>query len=316
MIFPILQENITYERLIFICHGPETLFEVLHNKVRPYDSDPLPDVIENPERRKYVEAFADRDNVDWVFVSDWLKRESEKVLGIRFRHAHVIGNIINEELFPYREKSPEHRKKILVIRKFDNIIQHSLDQVAKAIIELSKRPFFDDLHFSVYGDGDYYDKLIDTIKDFKNIEFHRTFLPQKEIANVHSQHGILLIPSRHDAHAVSMSEGASSGLVVVGSNVTSNPYFMDDENNHILADPEDPIALADIIERLYYNPEEFLAISKRLSDYVHKVSSRANTIDKEISLIKEKKYIKKDNMQLYLQHLKYKKNLLLKPKGR
>ncbi len=285
--YPIFDGYISNEQLVFICHGPETTFEIIPDKARRYFTKPLPEIVENPNKRKYVQKYSKKDYVSWVFVSEWLKNESERLLDVKFKNAYVIGNIINKEIFPYHQKKEEDRKKILVIRKFDDFSYHSIDQVVFAIRELSRRPFFDDLQFCIYGDGDKYDELLNPIRDFKNISFHRTFLPQDEISAIHKEHGILLIPSRHDAHAVSMSEGASSGLVVVGSNVTSNPYFMDDENNHTLADPEDPVALADIIERLYYDPEEFLAISKRLSDFVHKVSSKENTIDREIGLIKK-----------------------------
>ena len=74
---------------------------------------------------------------------------------------------------------------------------------------------------------------------------------KRQVHELHKENGILLIPSRHDAHAVAMSEAASSGVVVVGSDVTSNGYFMNNAVNHTLADPEDSHALADIIERLY-----------------------------------------------------------------
>ena len=286
--FSIFRENVTDENLIFICHGPETTFEILQDLVRPYESEPLTELPDFSENKKDIKEFADKDNVDWVFVSDWLKNASEKLMGFSFRHSHVISNYINEDLFCYKEKDPGDRKKILTIRKFDNIRVHSLDIVAKTITELSKRPFFEDLHFCLIGDGDYYDELVEPLKGFDNIEFHRTFLPQKEIAKLHSQYGILLLPSRHDSHGVSMCEAASSGLAVVASDVTGNAYFLDDEHNHTLAPPEDPRAHADVIERLYYNPDEFLQISKRISEHVHKVCGKENTILREIALIQSR----------------------------
>ena len=85
-----------------------------------------------------------------------------------------------------------------------------------------------------------------------------------------------------------MGEGASSGLVVVGSNVTSNPYFMQEDRFHTLADPEDPIALANIIERLYLNPDEFMMISRELSKFTRENFNTESTVGKEIALIKEK----------------------------
>lgn len=277
------------ERLIFICHGPETLFEVLPNKVRPYFTKP---VHENPyvyeSKKRYVEKYAKKKNVTWVFVSQWLKDYSEKVLGIQFRCSEIIHNTINERLFPYYEKTADDRRRIMIIRKFDNISQHSIDQSVFAIRELSRRECFRELEFHIYGDGNYFDELLGPVREFSNVHIHRGFVPNDKISEIYRKNGILLIPSRHDAHAVSMGEAASCGMVVVGSRVTSNPYFMNEEENHTLADPEDPVELADIIERLYENPKEFLAISRRMSEETTKRCCMKQTVGKEISLIREK----------------------------
>lgn len=288
-----IYDGYTYpsDRMIFICHGPETVYRYLVNVTRPYFTKEIPDYTYSQTfelKDHYVQKYAQKDNAEWVFVSDWLKEFSEEQQGIKFKHSRVINNIISEKQFPYKEKTAEQRKKILVIRKFDNICQHSIDQIVMAIIELSERDFFDELEFEIYGDGEYYDVLTAPIRRFKNIHFHRRFIPNSLISEVHEKAGILLIPSRHDAHAVAMGEGASSGLVVVGSTVTSNPYFMQQERFHTLADPEDPVELADIIERLYKNPEEFLTISRELSKFTRENFCIDNTVKKEIRLIEEK----------------------------
>lgn len=303
-LYPIYDGYISNEKLIFICHGPETVFRYLVNVTRPYFTKQLPYPTQNEAmdiKEKWVKRFSQKDNVEWVFVSDWLKEFSEKELGIKFKNTRIINNIINEELFPYKKKKEEDRCKILVIRKFDNIVQHSIDQVVLSILELSRRPFFKDLTFEIYGDGNYYDELIEPIKDFENVHLHRTFIPNNQISKIHEKSGILLIPSRHDAHAVAMGEGASSGLVVVGSNVTSNPFFMNEKENHTLADPENYIELANIIERLYNNPKEFLEISERLSTQTRANYCKKNTVQKEIELIKEKLKVyksQKENMNV------------------
>ena len=288
-----IYDGYTYpsDQMIFICHGPETVYRYLVNVTRPYFTKEIPDYTYSETfklKDYYVQRYALKDNVEWVFVSDWLKEFSEAQQGIKFKHSRVINNIISEKQFPYREKNAEQRKKIVVIRKFDNIIQHSIDQIVMAILELSERDFFDQLEFEIYGDGKYYDVLTAPIRRFKNIHFHRRFIPNSLISEVHEKAGILLIPSRHDAHAVAMGEGASSGLVVVGSKVTSNPYFMQQERFHTLADPEDPVELADIIERLYKNPDEFLTISRELSKFTRENFCIDNTVKKEIKLIEDK----------------------------
>ena len=210
------------------------------------------------------------------------------MMGIQFKNTHVIYNTINEQLFPYHEKTADDRKKILVIRKFDNIRVHSIDQVVEAIEELSRRDFFNELSFEIYGDGNYYDILTAPLRRFSNVNLHRTFVPNSEIHKLHAENGILLIPSRHDTQGVSMGEAASSGLVVVGSRLPVTEQFMNESENHTLADPENAYELADIIERLYAHPDEFLAISERMSLETQARCNRENTDLKEVSLINEK----------------------------
>lgn len=278
------------EKMIFICHGPETVFRYLVDVTRPYFTSHVkyPIVNENFDlKEKYIKKFSNKENVEWVFVSEWLKEFSEEQLGIKFKNSTVINNVINEDLFPYVEKKEEDRLNILIIRKFDNIIQHSIDQCVLAILELSKKSYFNELNFNIYGDGNFYDVLVAPLLRFENVHLHRTFIPNDKISEIHKQSGIIMLPSRHDAHAVAMGEAASSGLVVVGSNVTSNPFFMNNDENHTMCDPEDYKALAGIVDRLYNNPKEFCEISKRLARETHKRCCKQNTVYKEIDLIKK-----------------------------
>ena len=298
-LYPIYEGNVyDNQQLLFICHGPETVYKYLVNKTRPYFTEPVDEkVIETWFKDKdfYVKRFAEKDNVEWIFVSDWLKEFSEEQQKIKFKHSRVINNIIDEELFPYTKRTEEDRKKILIVRKFDNICQHSIDQLVYCILELSRRDFFNDLQFDIYGDGNFFEELIEPIKEFENVHITRKFIPNEKLNEIYSKHGIMMLPSRHDAHAVSMGESASTGLVVLGSTVTSNPYFMNQEENHTLTDPEDFIALADVIERLYKNPKEFLRISENMSKFTRQFSKK-NTVNKEIELIKESiKNVKKKN---------------------
>ena len=287
----VFDSYISTEQLIFICHGPEVLCEYLPNKVRPYFTQPIDKEFLVPQfkaKRKYLKKYSQKNNVTWVFVSTQLQEMAEKILGFKFLNSSVINNIINEINFPYVKKSADMRKKILIIRKIDNVIQHSMDQVVLAIRDLSRRPFFNDLTFSIYGDGNYFDEILTPIKEFSNVKIYQTFVPNDQIHLLHKEHGIMLLPSRHDAHAVAMSEAASSGLVVVGSNITSNPDFMNNAQNHTMTNPESPKELADVIERLYHDPEEFMTISKRMAHEIHQRCSKSKTIMKEIELIRQK----------------------------
>lgn len=301
-LYPIFDGNIyNNQKLIFICHGPETVYRYLVNKTRPYFTAPFKEPIQNELfdlKDYYVKKYAKKENVDWVFVSEWLKIKSEHDLNIQFKNSHVINNLIDEELFPYIERKAEDRKKILVIRKFDNICQHSIDQVVLTILELSRREYFNDLEFDIYGDGNYYDELVEPIKKFSNIHFYKRFIPNEKLKDIYAKHGILLIPSRHDTQGVSMGEGASTGIVAVSSLVTCIPEFLDEKKNHTLSNEEDYIGLANIIERLYKNSEEFLNISKNMP-LLEKKFSKNHTVAKEVKLIQESlKYTEKNNAVL------------------
>lgn len=289
-LYPIFDGNVyNNQKLIFICHGPETVYKYLVNKTRPYFTAPVEsDKIETMFHSKdyYVKKYSQKDNVTWIFVSDWLKKFSEEQQGLKFKNALVINNIIDEELFPFYKRDKELRKKILVVRKFDNICQHSIDQVVRAILELSRRKCFNDLDFDIYGDGDFYDELVEPIRNFSNVHLIRKFIPNNKLGELYKEHGIILLPSRHDAHAVSMGESASTGLVVIGSNVTSNPYFMNEKENHTLTDPEDYVGISNIIEDLYNNPQKFLDISKNMSTFTRQFNKK-NTVQKEIKLISD-----------------------------
>lgn len=303
-LYPIFDGNVyNNQKLIFICHGPETVYKYLVNKTRPYFTAPIElDKIETMFHSKdyYVKKYSQKDNVTWIFVSDWLKNFSEEQQGFKFKNALVINNIIDEVLFPFYKRDTELRKKILVVRKFDNICQHSIDQVVRAILELSRRNCFNDLDFDIYGDGDFYDELVEPIRNFSNVHLIRKFIPNNKLGELYKEHGIILLPSRHDAHAVSMGESASTGLVVIGSNVTSNPYFMNEKENHTLTDPEDYVGISNIVEDLYNNPQKFLDISKNMSTFTRQFNKK-NTVQKEIKLISDCFGNKKDDLLINIR---------------
>ena len=278
------------EKLIFIVHGPETTFRYLENVARPYFTPEIKYPIQSEiydKKEKYVKKYSQKQNVHWIFISEWLKKFSEKEMNIEFKNYSIINNVINEEIFPYKEKSKEQRCNIIVIRKFDNFIYHAIDQMVLSIVELSKRPLFKELEFDIYGDGNYYDELVAPLLQFDNVHLHRTFIPNDKIYKIHEKAGIMLIPSRHDSQGVSMCEAAASGVVPVGTDIAAIPDFMNNEKYHTLASPENSEQLADIIERLYKNPDEFLAISKGLSEEIREKCCKKNTVKKEIDMIKK-----------------------------
>ncbi|MFY0566219.1 glycosyltransferase [Archangium lansingense] len=282
----------TSTELILWCHGPETLFWDLPSVNGPYFCKPRPPdapvVSKYQQLEHYARKYSEKRNVRWVFVSDWQRRRSEELLGLKFRDAHVIPNFVDERIFKYVPKPPERRKDIFLLRRYDNEKKYAVELAVMAIVELSKRPFFKELRFHVYGDGGAHPQLLAPIAGFENVIIHRRFLDHTGITKAHAEAGIALFPTRYDAQGVSGCEAASSGLVVVSSHNTAIPEFLTPEVG-TLASSENPQELARIIERLYEEPEHFENASRRMSEHVRNVCSYENTIKKEISLIQQER---------------------------
>ena len=280
--------------LYFFLHGAETLYWDYPKYASHYFCEPLQinDAMRNEFAIKdfYIKKYAAMPNAKWCFVTEWTKKRCEQLLNIKFDNYEIIPCLIDTDLFKYEDKNPELRKKIFVIRKFDDLNSYSLDTVVRIILELSRRPFFDDLEFDIYGSGSLHDLILEPLKDFKNIHIFDKFLSHEEIRKVHLTHGIGLFPTRFDSQAVSSCEACASGCAVVTSNIDGVKQFIP-ENLGVLCDVENYIEYADVIEKMYYEPDYFKKVAKMESDSVSKKYCFKETIEKEINMYSKDKYI-------------------------
>lgn len=224
-------------------------------------------------------------NLKLVFVSRQFAETVMEDLGFRIEPEgfQVIHNPIDSEVFQYFPKAAEQRKDILMIRPFATRV-YANDQAVQAIRLLSERPFFTELKFRIFGDGPLFDETVAPLLGLPNVELSRRFLTHAEIAEKHRQSGIFLVPSRLDTHGVSRDEAMSSGLVPVTSAVGAIPEFVD-ESCGILTPYEDAQAVADAIERLYYDPDLFLRLSAGAAKRVREQSDAALMIRHELALL-------------------------------
>ena len=239
------------------------------------------------------------ENVKFVFVSNWAKNLSEKLIGIKYKNTEIVPCNIDHEIFKYKKKKPDLRKNIFILRKYDNLSTYSIDITVKIILELSNRSIFKDLNFSFYGDGNFHDELLAPIKKFSNVHIYKKFLSHKEIAKVHEENGIALFPTRFDTQAVSACEAAMSGNVVITSyGVGTEEYIKPEMGTY--CETENIKQYADLIEKLYNNPDLFVELSNKMHECVSQACSNENTIQKDLKLI-----LKKNNTMTF----KYKKQV-------
>src|SRR5699024_7078165 len=206
-----------------------------------------------------------------------------------------IPNIIDEQTFNYVPKDPELRKKIYFLRRFDNCNKYAIDVNVKCILELSRRECFSDMEFNIYGRGDTYETLIAPLRQFSNVHFYPQFFTHEEIAQIHKENGIGLFATRYDAQGVSMCEAAMSGLAIVSSVNGAIEEFLPNDIG-LLAETENYVQYADIIEKMYDDPEFFQKCSEQCHKKVAEKCSFSKTAKKEIELFSsegEKRTIEK-----------------------
>lgn len=224
-------------------------------------------------------------NLRVVFVSRYLAEQALGDLGLAppRGQVHVIPNFVDGELFRYKPKDPEQRKRILSIRPFASHV-YANDLIVEAIRLLSAEHFFNELEFTIVGDGPLFDQTVEPLRAYPNVRLQKHFLSQRDIAALHRDHGVFLVPSRMDSQGVSRDEAMASGLVPVTSRVAAIPEFVSD-GCAFMAEPEDAAGLAQAISRLWADPELFQRMSAAAAAHVRGISGRQQTIGKELVLI-------------------------------
>lgn len=223
--------------------------------------------------------FIPPKNLKLVFVSRYLAEVVMEDIGFRLPDETyvIIHNPIDTELFSYRPKPVEQRKKILSIRPYASRT-YANDLSVAAILELSKRQFFKELEFRIIGDGILFDETLEPLRHFENVIIERRFLTRLEIAQLHRDYGVFLCPTRMDTQGVSRDEAMASGLVPITNAVAAVPEFLDDECG-ILARADNCTDIADGIARLYEKSGVFEYLSCQAAKRVRKQSAKASIVE-------------------------------------
>jgi glycosyltransferase involved in cell wall biosynthesis len=229
---------------------------------------------------------ADLPNVEVVFVSEYLAETAQADLGhaLPAGRAHVIANPIDTDIFGYAPKPAEQRHRVLSIRPYASRI-YANDLAVAAVRELRDEPWFDELSFLVVGDGPLFEDTVAPLRDLPNVTIRQAFLRQAEIAALHREHGVMLIPSRGDTHGVSRDEAMASGLVPVTTAVGAVPEFVGADEGYVVPE-EDHVALADALRDLHRDPDGFARRSAAAAARIRRTTSADVTIAQEIAVIR------------------------------
>lgn len=269
-------------------HGVEALawyrrlFNFRISQIKEFLSYVVRNTIQLIGLRKIIAFSNNSGKVRFIFVSKWMKHITESDTHSHIQNYSIIPNPIDNSLFIFQKKESELRKHILLIRPFESR-KYANDIAIDAILELSKRPCFSEIEFTIYGKGILFDSLTSKVSHLKNVTIINSFVEHSHMPDVFKSYGVLLCPTRQDAQGVSMCEAMSSGLVVISSNNTAIPEFVNDGKTGILTNNAKEIA--DKIEYLYNNPDVFQQISQSASHSIGKICGHEKVIAQEILLL-------------------------------
>jgi glycosyltransferase involved in cell wall biosynthesis len=117
------------------------------------------------------------------------------------------------------------------------------DLAVAAVLALRDKPWFARMRFTFVGDGPLFEAILAPLRPLANVSIRRGFLRQEEIARLHGEHGVFLVPTRLDTQGVSRDEAMASALVPVTNTVYAVPEF-GDAHCAGLAPADDAAALA------------------------------------------------------------------------
>jgi glycosyltransferase involved in cell wall biosynthesis/spore maturation protein CgeB len=274
-------------RIIVWVHGAE--IQPWHRRLFNYADDAEIERARSESDARGVlwhEIFPDpHPNLHFVFVSNYFAEEVMTDYSVQLPTSSysVIHNVVDADLFPYRQKPQSQRMKLLSIRPYASA-KYANDLTVRAIELLKEKPWFPDLKFHLVGTGSLFEETVAPLRDMPNVELDPRFLTQSEIARLHADYGVFLVPTRMDSQGVSRDEAMASGLVPITNRTAAIPEFVDDSCGFMVPE-EDAQGIADAIERLVEDPALFSRMSAAAAARPRRQSAAPMTIGREIQLI-------------------------------
>lgn len=279
-----IQENKAEDKCIMWLHGAESypanhrLYSMFnYREAARHCTHMLPGIAAMKE-------IVENKNITLVPVSKALEQDIETHYGeLAPGQVQVIPNYVDTKAFHYIRKNAEQRFRIVSVKSYITRV-YAGDLLADVILRLAEKDCFEKMEFTLYGKGELFYSQLEPVSKFQNVKIYRSHLHQNELAPLYQDHGIVLIPTRHDTHGISRDEAMACGAVPVTNRVGGVPEFVDDSCG-FLANPEDTAAMTDFIAHLADHPDEFLQYSANAAQKVRNTTGYSHTLAKEITLI-------------------------------
>ncbi|AOE50149.1 glycosyltransferase family 4 protein [Kangiella sediminilitoris] len=270
-----------FKKIIFFFHGHEVLYtEKDYPKAYFYREVSrlrrLSKTIYDWGKIKLVKRLIHRvtgDRSHLVFVSEWMKEQYEKNIGLMLspNKYSCIPNPVWHDFVDKRHRPPptDSKVKVITLRKLDES-KYAVDLVVRIA---EQNP---DVEFHIYGKGQffkYYNKPDNVIHTPQLVEQHK-------LADFFNNFHLALLPTRYDAQGVLACEAATYNMPLISSDIKvvkemlarfPHVYLMDNDK------PED-INIQDIYNRLknrvksdfYFAPENTVSLELKVFErFIH-----------------------------------------------
>ncbi len=237
------------------------------------------DFLVMPKMRDFFKKSRLRRNVTFLFPSVWMKEDAEKNLGQKITSFCIIPNGIDTKMFAFQNLY-ENRFRVLNLRPLSSR-KYAVDMAIDVMSYLPEQYTLD-----IYGEGPYKKRYLKKIRKkglSDRINIFGKFVDRISLSDLFSNFGIFLAPTRMDAQGVSMCEALASGLLVVSSNNTAIPEFVEDYRDGVLGDS--PEEMAKKIIEVTKNPVLFERIVKEARASMEKINI-SKTVDGELDVLR------------------------------
>ena len=276
----ILNKNIPFAMYV---HGSEVqrfaayMFDFSYSLI-PFLKWIKKDFLVIPKMKRFIRETKNRNNCKYIFPSEWMKNELESNLNVSLEEYKIIPNGIDTEKFRFND-CYKNRNRLLTLRPLSSY-KYAVDI---AIDTLKYLP--EEFTLDIYGKGHLqskYQKRIDDAKLSKRITIKNEFIDRSKMNDFFSNYGIFLSPTRMDAQGVTMCEAMASGLLVVSSDNTAIPEFIENNINGLLSN--NPQSLAQKILETSENPQQYKSIVTQARVSMEKIAIN-KTVSCEIELL-------------------------------
>lgn len=228
---------------------------------------------------KFLKGIVAHDNKNLILTpSVWLSEQVQTIYHIAKETIRQVPNGIDINLFD-GESGYDKRHRILCVRPLTNT--YPVEDCIRLMLFLP--PTFT---LDIYGKGEKKDtflKLIATYGLQSRVKIKETFFDREELGKLFQEYGIFNAYSKIDTQGVSMCEAMASRRLVISSNKTAIPEFIEDGVSGLL--DNDLQSLASRIVDVCNNEEVFNQLTDNARKAMEQISTEKVGL-KELEMLK------------------------------